>query len=313
MISAVIKEVICETATVKRFRIGDIKGRPLVKFTPGAHLVTEIGSSKKWVRPYSIVRYTRDGSYEIAVLKTERSRGGSRYWHEKVRKGDGLKISLPRNGMKPSFSARHHVFLAAGIGITPIIGMARWCKERGIGFELHYTARTKAQCAFYSHLKTNFPGQCHFYFTRETAAERLTPELLYQYRTGTAVYICGPPAFNHQYKAAALAAGFPDRAVYTEMFVPPSSEGRKPFVFSTSHGSYRAGAEENFLDLLLEKGFQIPYSCRSGQCGTCEISVKGGEVDHRDQFLTAEEKMEGRMLPCVSRGKSITFPLIIEL
>ncbi|PYZ98273.1 hypothetical protein CR205_06660 [Alteribacter lacisalsi] len=310
MIKAYINEVIPETASVKRFRIASHE-----EFLPtplaGAHLLTAIGHNGKWVRPYSIVRYSAEGWYEIAILHTKSSRGGSAYWHEKVKPGHKVLISLPKNGIMPSVSARYHVFYAAGIGITPMISMAEWCCRKGKPFTIHYTARTREECAFYSFLKRRFGSKNRFYFTKEKSPERLLPCSLKTHPIGTAVYICGPPAFNHQFEESAKKYGYPDHSIYTEPFAVPVKQKNEAFTIQTKREVFTVSKDENLLDQLEKKGYPVVSSCRAGHCGTCEIKIIKGDPVHRDRFLTVEERKQGSFIPCVSRGEG--GPLLLKL
>ncbi|MFC0190184.1 PDR/VanB family oxidoreductase [Fictibacillus aquaticus] len=296
-----VTAVIQETPAVKRFRLASCSGLALPEFSGGSHIITYLGKGLE--RHYSLTRYEK-GQYEIAVRLSEESRGGSRFWHNDMKIGDILHISFPKNYFQLSFSAKRHIFYAAGIGITPFLSMMRELKESGRPFELHYAAKSREQCAFYDYLVKNYPIESKFYFSNE--GRRIDPAVLSEHRIGTHVYFCGPDSFITEFTEAALSAGFPMKSVHSERFAPQQRADAVPFAVELSDGRQLAVPEnKTLLDALLAAGVRAPHSCRVGRCGTCELRVASGDVDHRDSFLTEEERLAGNvMLACVSRAKS---------
>ncbi|RNA69303.1 PDR/VanB family oxidoreductase [Alteribacter keqinensis] len=303
-IPVVVSKIIQETPHVKRFTLKPQLDQSLPRFHPGAHILTYLHSgSECFVRSYSLTNCPSHDYYEIAILKKVRGSGGSSCWHEHVKRGQTLTISYPRNFLHPDLSAKHHVFYAGGIGITPFLSMMRWCRKRGASFELHYSAKTKHDCAFYEYINREHPDQTTFYFTRE--GERIDPGLVKQHRIGTHLYICGPESFQNEIKTAALHTGYPKGSVHLESFVQLHSDGfNNPFTARLEEKIINVNQEDTLLDALNKEGAGIPFSCRMGQCGTCEVAVKKGDIVHRDSFLTEEERCS-RMLPCVSRGEGV--------
>jgi ferredoxin-NADP reductase len=296
-----VTAVIQETPAVKRFRLAACSGVAMPKFIGGSHIITYGGNGLE--RHYSLTRYV-DGQYEIAVRLSEESRGGSKFWHKKVKAGDKLYISFPKNYFQTSFKAKRHIFYAAGIGITPFLSMMRELKETRKPFELHYAAKSREQCAYYEVLLQEFPAECTFYFSSE--GRRIDPAVLSEHLIGTHVYFCGPDSFITEFTEAAVTVGYPLKSVHSERFAPQQLANAVPFVVELRDGMQVVVAENTtLLDALLAAGVKAPHSCRVGRCGTCEIHVAAGDVDHRDCFLTEEERTEGKvMLACVSRAKS---------
>lgn len=222
--------------------------------------------------------------------------------HHQAAEGDRLQISLPKNYFTISSSGTHHVFYAAGIGITPFLSMMHTLKREGHSFELHYAARSIKECAFYPYLITHFADHVSFYFSNQQ--HRLTTRSLHDRLIGTHVYFCGPPAFISIFIKQATEIGFPATHIHYEHFTPPiSSEQGEAFTIILNNGEHIKVKEDiSVLDTLLAAGYYVPSSCKIGRCGTCEIKVKAGSVLHLDDFLSEEERRENEtMITCVSR------------
>lgn len=296
-----------ETATIKRYTLQALNGTKLPPFSGGSHITTYLPKSSGTLeRSYSVFNLSEPGSIEIAVRLAEPSTGGSEYWHHHVAERDILKVSYPKNQFPLSFQAKHHVFYAAGIGITPFLSMMAELAEKNQSFELHYAAKTKEQCAFYDYLNQTYPGRCHFYFSEGEMPERLTANSLKNHRIGTHVYFCGPDKMIQEFTSAAESYGYPKFNVHYERFAPPEKKDAVPFgiTLKQSGKQLEVPEESSLLDVLRQNGIDIPYSCRVGGCGTCEVKVAEGGIDHYDSFLTEEQRDSNRtMLSCVSRGK----------
>lgn len=257
-------------------------------------------------RPYSLCSNPgKTEYYQIAVRLQENSRGGSAYWHHHVREGFELEISYPQNHFPLSFRAKHHVFYAAGIGITPFISMMADLQAKGASFELHYAAPSQQHCAFYGWIRSQYDNRCCFYFSEE--GERMTTETMFDQPIGTHVYFCGPPSMVRQYTKAAITYGYPSRSIHYELFSPSVTRPPEPFdvELHKSGRTLHVPHDQSLLDVLLQAGVKAPYSCRMGRCGTCAIKVLQGEIDHQDDLLSEEEKQaQNIMLVCVSRSRS---------
>lgn len=309
-----IKQV---TDSVKHFFLFPINDEQLVPFTGGAHIKTYIDLGNDVLeRNYSLVSNPTERShYAISIKKDENSRGGSLYWHENVKIGDKLEISHPINHFPLHHLAKHHVFYAAGIGITPFLTMMADLEQRGETFELHYTARNQASCAFYDYLKVRYPDKVNFYFTRTVKANRLTPDLMRTHPIGTHVYFCGPLNMVREFRDAASFYGYPNRSIHLEIF--EADDGPKnPFVveLSESEKVIQVSGEETLLEALEREGIEAAYSCRAGGCGQCEVDVIDGCIDHRDMFYSDSERKERNIiLPCVSRAKESEEKLVLKI
>lgn len=309
-----VEQIFKETDLVKRFILSPVNNQILPAFSGGAHINTYLPHRKnELVRQYSLIGNPNDrSSYQIAIRLSETSRGGSHYWHRNVREGQMMEISYPKNHFPLGFSAKHHVFYAAGIGITPFLSMMADLQEMGKSFELHYAAPSQAECAFYQMLLERYPSQSHFYFSKND--HRLTPSNLLTHRIGTHMYVCGPEKMITQFTEAAAGYGYPANSIHFERFTPQNSKHSHSFQVILEKSGYKldVSTDETLLDALQRSGIHIPYSCRVGMCGTCEIPVASGEVDHFDTFLNESERRANRtMLCCVSRAR--TQQIVIDL
>jgi ferredoxin-NADP reductase len=299
-----VMKIIDETSAIKRFKLYNESGFPA--FSGGSHITTYINHPAGTLeRQYSIFNISSEPKIvEIAVRLAEDSTGGSRYWHESIQVGDVLEVSFPKNHFPLSFQAKHHVFYAAGIGITPFLSMMSELTEKNQSFELHYAAKSEEHCAFYEYLRKTYPSQCHFYFSE--SGRRLSPVHLSKHRIGTHVYFCGPEKMIQEFTIAAKTYGYPSFNIHFERFAPPFKKDQQMFhvELNQSGKQLEIPANVSLLDVLLQNGVKVPYSCRVGGCGTCEVKVEAGEVVHFDSFLTEEQQCSNQtMLSCVSRGK----------
>jgi dimethylamine monooxygenase subunit B len=311
-IPVIIKDIKKETEFVKRFTLASVDGKPLPKFSGGAHISTYIEDGDLLVRQYSLTSNPDDTqNYQIAVRLSETSKGGSRYWHQNMKLGDKLYISFPKNHFPLSFKAKHHVFYAAGIGITPFLSMMKELHSKGASFELHYASKTEEACAFYEFLQEHYPFQCRFYFSNKK--KRIHVSSLEEHPIGTHVYFCGPGSFITDLTESAFQLGYPRSTVHMERFTPLQPKEVKAFMVLLNDGALiEVAKEQTLLEALLNNGIKAPYSCRVGRCGTCELPVSEGEIAHYDSFLSEEQQKSNSMiLTCVSRAKSAKLVLNI--
>jgi vanillate O-demethylase ferredoxin subunit len=307
-LSVRIAQIKRETAEIASFALVAHDGASLPPYTSGAHI--DVHLAPGLTRQYSLCEAPgASGRYLIAVKREANSRGGSRAMHE-LKEGQPLEISAPRNNF-PLASASHHVLLAGGIGVTPLLSMAQHLQRLGESFELQYFTRSVEHTAFHDRLSAP-ELRAHVAFHYALDPERLRAylrQLLWHRRDGAHLYLCGPRPFMDLVEATA-APTWPPEAVHLEYFsADPSalSGTREAFdiVLASSGARYTVPADQTIIQVLSEHGTEVPTSCEQGVCGTCLTGVLDGEPDHRDVFLTDEEKREcDRMLPCVSRARS---------
>lgn len=287
-------------------------GDELAPFTPGAHI--DVHPEPGVVRQYSLCGDPGDRSrYIIAVLHQPQGRGGSRAVHQRLQVGTAIDASLPRQNFPLVEDSPHSLLIAGGVGITPILSMARRLHKLGRSFDLHYRARDGEHAAYASELReSDFQSrvQWHLGERGDLAAETGLANLFQGFdRTrvsGAHVYVCGPAGLMDAILSSARAAGWPESQLHSETFsAAPGLAGGDAFevTFRKSGKSAVVGAKETIVEAALRIGIEIETSCEQGVCGTCVTPVLSGAVDHRDTFLTDAEHASGQMMtPCCSRA-----------
>jgi ferredoxin-NADP reductase len=231
------------------------------------------------------------------------SRGGSHWIQEKLRVGQSIKVSTPRNLFAMDPAHRKVLLLAGGIGVTPIYSMARRCSVQGLDWSLIACARSAPRLAYLEELKAMAGSRLQTHFDDEHGGPFNLQSALAE-RQWDAIYACGPAPMLDSLSQA--TAHWPQGTVHVERFKAPEIEGgkRRPFelVLQQSQRSTTVGEHESVLDAMERIGLDYPWSCREGICGTCEATVLDGQVEHLDFVLTAEEKAaQKKMMVCVSR------------
>jgi ferredoxin-NADP reductase/uncharacterized iron-regulated membrane protein len=309
-LQARVKTISCETSEIKVFELDSANRAPLPAFTPGAHI--DVWIDEDLVRQYSLCNGSDEKNrYVIAVKREPDSSGGSRAMHERIAEGDVLSISTPRNHFPLDLSATHHLLLAGGIGITPLLSMARKLQKLNASFALQYFARSVGHTAFHGFLsRPEFRGKVSFHYELEVGALRLyLHKLLWHRPQGAHLYVCGPRPFMDLVEEIATA-NWPPQTIHAEYFNanPMAHAGtRAPFevMLALSGGTYSVSADKTIVQALGTRGIEIPTSCEQGVCGTCVTGLLDGEADHRDAFLTDAERRAGdKIMPCVSRARS---------
>ncbi|MFI9077949.1 PDR/VanB family oxidoreductase [Streptomyces sioyaensis] len=272
-------------------------GTPLPAWTPGAHLDLHVGGQ---IRQYSLCSDPRTTTaYRVAVRNESSSHGGSRYVHTRLRPGHTLTASAPRNHFALE-DAPGYVFLAGGIGITPLLAMAREAARRGAPWRMVYGGRTRASMAFTGELAaldgdvTLVPQDEQGHLDVDAALRDL-PER-------TLVYCCGPEPL-----LAAAEAVCPPGRLRVERFAAPAvpRDGDDEAFEVECRASGRTltvGPHTSILQAAEDAGLRVDSSCRDGICGSCETRVLAGTPDHRDFLLSAaEHTANATMMICVSR------------
>lgn len=305
-----VRQIRDEALEVSSFELVHAAGGVLPAFTPGSHIDVHIAEGL--VRQYSLCnRPDETASYLIAVKKEPGSRGGSRAMHERLREGSELVISLPRNNFALDTRAGHHLLVAGGIGITPLLSMARHLLRAGASFELQYFSRSIQHTPFHGLLSgPEFRGRVAFHYALEPDAVRAyLRKLLWRRADGAHLYLCGPRPFMDMVEVSA-APTWPPEAVHLEYFAadPASLAGPRGSFrvrLARSGGEYLVPPDLSIVKALAGHGVTIETSCEQGVCGTCLTGLLEGEPDHRDVFLTDAEKLAGdKLMPCVSRARS---------
>jgi ferredoxin-NADP reductase len=310
-----ISEIERVAANIRRFRFTPIDGAPLPVFSGGSHIiVTMRNGDRVWRNPYSLMSSPDDpSSYQISVLKVDRSRGGSHFMHDSVRVGTELEISSPVNLFPVNMRARRHLFIAGGIGITPFMSMARDLVRNGADFELHYGVRSTTLGAYTDLLQSQYGSRVRIYLSESGETIPLA-RILDEQPLGTHMYVCGPKPMIDWALESAVDCGWPKENLHSEQFNAPVPG--KPFHVKLlrSGREILVSPQQSILEALEQHGIAAPYLCRGGACGQCETRVvaRNGKLLHNDHYLTDDEKSSGeKIMICVSRaeGGSITIDL----
>jgi ferredoxin-NADP reductase len=297
---------------VVRLTLAPADGRPLPAWAPGAHIDLLLAPGLE--RQYSLCGDPGDGSaLQVSVLREPAGRGGSQYVHDKLTEGATLQARGPRNHFALAESPGY-LFIAGGIGITPILPMIAEADARGADWRLVYGGRTRASMAFAAELTGRWPDRVELCPQDESGLLDLEG-LLGVPREDTAVYCCGPEPLLAAVEERCTA--WPPGSLHTERFAPKVTEAADA---AESAEAVEASFEvelaqsgmtltvppgRSVLEVVEEAGVPVLSSCREGTCGTCETGVLGGVPDHRDSLLTADEQAVGDvMFICVSRCRS---------
>jgi vanillate O-demethylase ferredoxin subunit len=312
-----IKSVTWEADGIASFELRPMPPRKeLPPFTAGSHVDLHLPNGL--IRSYSLLNSQDERHrYVIGVNRDPSSRGGSRYMHETLRAGDTLAISAPRNNFALDESAELSVFIAGGIGITPLMSMITRLRALGRRWKLHYAARTRQNCAFADQLqglRDSEDADVHFTFDKEPGAKMLDiPGIVAALPAGAHLYCCGPLPMLDAFEQATKQV--PPEHVHVEYFAARESaatEGGYTVELARAKRTIAIAPGHTILDSLIEIGIEPPWSCREGICGTCETRVLEGACDHRDLVLSAAEKAANdRMMICCSGAKSAK--LVLDL
>ena len=312
-----VRAVVEESPDVCSYLLEPLGGEALPPFAPGAHI--DVRLSPELVRQYSLCNGPREGGhYHIAVKNEPSSRGGSRHMHEHVHAGDVIEISTTRNHFALDGGNAPCLLVAGGIGITPLLSMARHLVAAGREFELLYFCRSIAHAAFHALLcGPEFAGKVSFHYALEPDAIRAyLRRKLWLRRGETQLYLCGPRPFMDLVEQTAAPTWPPD-SIHLEYFSanPGAAAGaRTGFVVRLARAGIacQVAPEQSIVDALAACGVYIDTSCEQGVCGTCLTGVVYGTPDHRDVVLSDLEKAANdKLCPCVSR--SLSAELVLDL
>ena len=276
-------------------------------FEAGSHIDLHLPNGL--VRSYSLLNSPSDqGRYVVGILRDRKSRGGSEFVHSQLRVGSTLQISQPRNNFKLDTEASHSVLVAGGIGITPIYCMFRQLLALGRSAELIYCARSRKEAALLEQL-SGLGAKVLYHFNDEKDCAPDLARYLAGQPADTHFYCCGPTPMLDAFESTCESLGYPHAHIerFTAAELPPAADAQQSYdvELKKTGKTVQVGAGLNLLDVLLEAGCDIDYSCREGVCGSCETKVLDGDVDHRDGVLTkAERATNASMMVCVSGCKS---------
>jgi vanillate O-demethylase ferredoxin subunit len=312
----VLKQIRLESEGTLSFDLALPNEEPLPSFSAGAHIDVQIPNGPK--RSYSIVSSSAVRNYwRIAVKRSIKSEGGAAWFHQQARVGMCIETSSPKNNFMLHESENETIFIVGGIGITPILSMIETLNQQGRIWTLHYVNPSLKKMAFAGHLnklaKQN-DNVVNLYFSDANQPSKMNVEnIVDSSHKNSHVYCCGPTRMIDTFLLATQT--FPSDQVHFERFVATqqaATEGSYLLHLLRDGRSITVPKGKSMLDVLLDNGLDIPYSCTQGVCGTCRLTVVEGTPDHRDSFLSNEEQKSGKaVIPCCSGSVSQT--LVLDL
>ena len=301
--------------TIKSFRLKPL-GR-YVNYQAGQFLAFHTGAKQNLVRCYSLNSTpSRPGLYEVSVRKLEGGLG-STWMHEQVKIGDKLKVNNPVGRFTFKQQAKASIFVAGGIGITPMMSMLKYAVDTGDQRELYffYAGRSLEELVFHDELLIIASRSCHIHYIpmMETIPEkwpgakgRISTEMMLATGLNFAesdLYTCGPAPMMDSVKEIALANGMPKENFYNEVFASPNSETQSKVQCKVTFEGQVYDYDDNIplLNFLEKQGKELPYSCRAGVCGSCECTITKGKVKMLESdYLNEDDIKAGRRLSCIS-------------
>jgi ferredoxin-NADP reductase len=300
-LSPTLRRVVLEPTEASLFPTG----------SAGAHIVLEMRHDEHiWRNAYSLVSSPEHRrNYTIIVRRVAASRGGSAYIHDHLQPGTLLSVGMPSNLFPIQVSARKHLMVAGGIGVTPFLSYLPLLAAAGSPYALHLCTRAEDAEAF-RRLLAPWP-QSHLYISASQGGLDLNA-LFETQPLGTHLYLCGPEQFMAEVVASALALGWPEARLHQEHFIGAAPGAPFRAVLARSGMTIEIASDQGLLDAIEAAGIDAPCLCRAGACGECRLTLLDGVAEHRDHFLTEDERADGRsIMPCVSRAKSAVLVLDI--
>lgn len=302
-----------EADGIASYEFTPVDAPELPAFEAGSHIDLYLPENR--VRSYSLLNDPHERHrYVIAVQREADGRGGSAWMHVTPRVGDMFTISAPLNDFPLREDAAESVFVCGGIGITPVLSMIRRLERIGTKWQLHYAARSARRTAYARELAALAcdGGQLALHI-EETGKRLCVREIVARAHPDAHLYCCGPRGMVDEFIDA--CSGRPREQVHYERFAAANESataGGFDIVLYRSGQRIPVAAGKSMLDVLLDHGVDVQYACSSGVCGTCKTGVIDGVPDHRDDYLTDQEKQSNRaVMVCCSGSCSKT--LVLDL
>ncbi|MBO9650413.1 MAG: oxidoreductase [Variovorax sp.] len=296
-----------EAEGIVSYEFVSASGAPLPAFTAGAHIDLQLPGDLQ--RSYSLVNDPSERHrYVIAVDRAAESRGGSAWMHGTPRPGDGFASSVPVNDFPLYEDAPLSIFIAGGIGITPFMAMAARLNALGRAWRLHYAVRSRQRAAYVQELNAldHSGAAVNLHCTSEDKERPDIAAIVREAPAESHLYCCGPNGMLDAFGSA--CSGLPPHRVHLERFSASqtaATDGGYEVRLARSGKTLNVEAGRTLLDTLLDAGVTVQYSCSQGICGTCCTPVLEGRPDHRDDYLTHEEKAANQaMMVCCSGSLS---------
>jgi ferredoxin-NADP reductase len=289
---------------VREFEIAPV-GVPWRAFPPGSHInIAVLIDDLPDHRSYSLVGSGGE-TYKIAVKRSDKSRGGSRYMWS-LEKGARLKITEPHNLFGLDFGKPDYLLVAGGIGITPIISMAEALRRTGHNYRLVFANRERGGVPFRDELAAAHGDKLDLFISEEGRRIDI-PQEIGKLRPDGQLYLCGPMGLLYAAKAAWKASGRPVTNLRFETFGTTGHHAPEPFVVKVPRlgKEIRVSEDETMLHALAKAGINVMSDCERGECGLCAIDVLAcdSEIDHRDVFFNEDQRRANtKICTCVSRA-----------
>lgn len=315
-LSAFVHTLRFEAEGILGLELRPAAGTTFPAFTAGAHIDLHLPNGL--VRSYSLLNAQGEtGRYVLGILRDAASRGGSTWLHDQARVGMPLSISAPRNNFPLQEDAGYSVLVAGGIGVTPLLGMARRLTELGKPFEVLYFARSRRHAAFLPELQSlGMPLTCHFDDEQggppdlHSLLGRPTPS------ADTHYYACGPSVMLDRFVQVCETLGHAHAHIerFSAVKIEAAPDARAGYLVELKRSGQviPITPDKSLLHTLIDAGVSVDFSCEEGVCGTCETRVLEGIPDHRDSVLSSAEHASNKtMMVCVSGCK--TERLVLDL
>lgn len=300
-----VRAVRYESELVRSYELARPCGGALPAFEAGAHIDLHLPTGA--VRSYSLCNDQEERDrYLIGVSRDNAGRGGSVWVHQNLYAGDIARVAPPRNNFALAESAPSSVLIAGGIGITPLLAMARRLHRLGREWQLVYAVRSRRLAAFAAEAATLDPGRVLLHADDEAHGVLDINRLVTAAPPGAHVYACGPPPMMRAFASAAAALPADRRhAEYFTSALEAASDGGFDVALARSGVTIRVRPGQTILQAIEKEGIDVPFSCMEGVCGTCETRVLSGVPDHRDLVLSEREKARNEsMMICCSGSRS---------
>jgi ferredoxin-NADP reductase len=290
---------------IRQIQIQALNGS--IPFTVGAHIdVSVLVNDLPEIRSYSLVgMYERNQPYTIAVKRMKNSKGGSDYMWS-LKKGNKIKISAPLNHFELSYISNHYLLIAAGIGITPLVGMAEELKrKKNVEVSMIYIGTEINEMPYIKRLQSSLGENLIVHFSNENGRFDVN-DILTNVTNSTLVYMCGPLGFMNEVKKTWQSSDFVNANLRFETFGASGLFPPQKFKVKIPRFDKEVIVSENqsLLKVLDEANIDVMYDCMKGECGLCQVDILeySGAIDHRDFFFNETEKSKNNKLcACVSR------------
>ena len=308
-----VSEKIKTAEGIVSIKLESIDGQ-LPTFQPGAHI--DLHLQNGLVRQYSLVNGPGETNfYRIGVKLEEPSAGGSSYIHDNLRVGDVLACSTPRNNFPLRRDSIKTIFIAGGIGLTPLLAMSQALDVMGLDYEFHYFVQNDKHIAFSSVLiKLKNKAFIHEGLSPDSTVKKIN-DVLKSPKNSMNLYVCGPGPMLEATRQIAAELNWPNNSIHFEYFKNSNEiDDSSSFEIELARSalSLNVPTGKSILEVLRENGVDLPSSCEQGACGTCKVGVIKGSIDHQDVYLNESERSEGDvMMTCVSR--SLSKSLILDI